>query len=328
MKIARRKFLHLATAATAFSAFAATSRRVEAETYPTRPVHLLVGYVPGGFADITARLVAPWLSERLGQQFVVENRPGASGSIATSAVARAAPDGYTLLEVGSNDAYNATLYQKLNFNVLHDITPVASIDRAPFVMAVNPSSSARNVGEFIAYAKANANKINMGCSGVGSPSQLYGELFRSLTGIDMVAVQYRGVGEALPDLLSGRLDVIFLPVATAVGQIGAGKLRALGVTSGMRVGVLPGVPTIGESVAGYEATGWTGIGAPASTPREIVTRLNQQVNAALADAAFKAQLAKLGLEPLASTPDEFARFIAAEAEKWGKIIRTAGINAG
>jgi tripartite-type tricarboxylate transporter receptor subunit TctC len=298
-----------------------------AEPYPTRPVQLIVGWAPGGFSDITARLIAPWLSERLGQQFVVENRPGASSNIATAAVARAAPDGYTLLEVGDSNAFNATLYNKLTFNFIRDITPVASIDRAPFVMVVNPSSSTKTVAEFIAYAKANAGKINMGSSGPGSPSQLFGELFKTMAGIDMVAVQYRGVGVTLPDLLSGRLDVIFLPVATAMGHISEGKLRPIGVTSSTRVGILPDVPTIGEFVPGYEATAWAGIGTPANTSPETVATLNQHVKAALADATFKAKLAKLGLEPFASTPAEFGQFIAERTEKWGKVIRSAGIKA-
>lgn len=324
MDLHRRRFLKLTAAAFALPA---ASRAARARAYPTRPVHLLVGWAPGGFSDITARLIGPWLSDRLGQQFLVENRPGASSNIATAAVARAAPDGYTLLQIGDSNAFSAALYDKLSFNFIRDITPVASIDRAPFAMVVNPSSPIKTVTEFIAYAKANAGKINMGASGPGSPSQLYGELFKTMTGIDMLAVQYRGVGVALPDLLSGRVDVIFLPVATAVGQIGAGKLRPLGVTSSTRVGALPDVPTIGESVPGYAAAGWTGIGVPANTPPEIVAILNQHVNAALADAAFKAQLAKLGLEPFASTPAELAKFITEETEKWGRVIRTAGIKA-
>ncbi|HEU5276755.1 MAG TPA: tripartite tricarboxylate transporter substrate-binding protein [Xanthobacteraceae bacterium] len=324
MDLHRRRFLKLTAAALALPA---ASRAARARAYPTRPVHLLVGWAPGGFSDITARLIGPWLSDRLGQQFLVENRPGASSNIATAAVARAAPDGYTLLQIGDSNAFSAALYDKLSFNFIRDITPVASIDRAPFAMVVNPSSPIKTVTEFIAYAKANAGKINMGASGPGSPSQLYGELFKTMTGIDMLAVQYRGVGVALPDLLSGRVDVIFLPVATAVGQIGAGKLRPLGVTSSTRVGALPDVPTVGESVPGYAAAGWTGIGVPANTPPEIVAILNQHVNAALADAAFKAQLAKLGLEPFASTPAELAKFITEETEKWGRVIRTAGIKA-
>jgi tripartite-type tricarboxylate transporter receptor subunit TctC len=324
MKLYRRRFLHFAAAAAVLPAIPQVAR---AQTYPTRPVHLIVGFAPGGFTDITARLIGPWLSERLGQQFLVENRPGASSNIATAAVARAAPDGYTLLEVADPNSFNAALYDKLSFDFIRDITPVASIDRAPFVMVVNPASPARTVGEFIAYAKAKAGKINMGASGPGSNSQLYGELFKAMAGIEMVAVQYRGVGLALPDLLSGRLDVIFLPVAAALGQASEGKLRPLGVTSSTRVGSLPDVPTIGEFVPGYEATGWTGIGAPANTPPEIVATLNRQLNAALADTTFRAKLAQLGLEPFATTPAEFSRFIAEHTEKWGKVIRAAGIKA-
>src|SRR5215471_8605841 len=313
----RRDFITLLGGAPAFSALSANSRLARAQAYPIQPVHLLVGFAPGGFTDITARLIGPWLSDRLGQQFVVENRPGASSNIATAAVVRAAPDGYTLLEVADANAFNATLYDKLSFNFIRDIVPVASIDRAPFVMTVNPSSPANTVAEFIAYAKANTGKINMGASGPGSSSQLYGELFKTMTGIEMAAVQYRGVGSALPDLMSGRLDVIFLPVATAVGQINAAKVRALGVTSSKRVAVLPDVP-IGDTVAGYEAVGWTGIGTPAKTPDDIVTTLNRHVNAALADATFKARLAEVGLEPFASTPSEFGQFHCRANRKVGQ----------
>jgi tripartite-type tricarboxylate transporter receptor subunit TctC len=324
MRVPRRRFLHMVGAAIALGG---SQQAARAQAYPSRPVHIIVGFAPGGFSDITARLIAPWLSERLGQQFVVENRPGGSSNIATAAVARATADGYTLLQAGDANAFNATLYDKLSFDFIGDFIPVASIDRAPFVMVVNPSSPAQTVAEFIAYAKANVGKINMGASGVGGPTQLYGELFKAMTGIDMVAVQYRGVGVALPDLISGRLDVIFAPVATAVGQIKAGSLRPLGVTSAMRVAALPDVPTIGETVSGYEASGWTGICAPAHTPPEIVATLNRHVNAALADTAFKAKLAELGLEPYASAPAEFGKFIADSTQKWGNVIRTAGIKA-
>ena len=321
----RRDFLRIAMGATAGTVLGATPSL--AATWPSRPVRLVVGFAPGGFTDVTARLIGPWLSQRLGQQFFVENRPGASSNLAAGTVVRAEPDGYTLLEISDANAINMTLYGKLDFDFARDITPVASIDRAPFVMVVNPSSSAKTVADFVAYARANAGKINMGASGPGSGSQLFGELFKSMTGIEMAAVQYRGVGAAMPDLLSGRLDVIFLPVATAVGQIGAGQLRALGVTSSTRVDILPGVPTIAETVPGYEAVAWTGLGAPANTPPDIVATLNQQVNAALADPAFKAELAKLGLEPFASTPAELGTFIADSIEKWSKVIRTAGIKA-
>jgi tripartite-type tricarboxylate transporter receptor subunit TctC len=324
MKLHRRKFLRVVAAAGALPAMPHVAR---AQTYPVRPVHLIVGFAPGGYTDITARLIGTWLSERLGQQFVIENRPGASTNIAISAVVRAAPDGYTLLEVADPNSFNAALYDNLSFNFIRDIMPVASIDHAPFVMVVNPSFPARTVAEFVAYAKKNPGKINTGASGPGSNSHLYGELFRAMTGIDMVAAQYRGVAEALPDLLSGRLDVIFLPVATAVGQVREGKLRALGVTSSTRVGALADVPPIADTVAGYDATAWTGIGAPARTPPEIVATLNQHVNAALADATFKAKLAELGLEPFPGTPGEFGTFIAEHTEKWGEVIRAAGIKA-
>lgn len=324
MRIPRRRFLQIAGASVALGV---PRRAARAQAYPSRPVHILVGFAPGGFSDITARIIAPWLSERLGQQFVVENRPGGSSNIATADVAHATADGYTLLEAGDPNAFNATLYDKLGFDFIRDFVPVASVDRAPFVMVVNPSSPAKTVAEFITYAKANASKLNMGASGVGGPTQLYGELFKAMTGTDMVAVQYRGVGTALPDLIGGRLDVIFAPVATAVGQIRAGQLRPLGVTSNKRVAALPDVPTIDETVPGYEASGWTGLCAPAGTPSEIVTTLNQHVNAALADAGFKAKLAELGLEPYASTPAEFGKFVADSTEKWSKVIRTAGIKA-
>jgi tripartite-type tricarboxylate transporter receptor subunit TctC len=322
MKLPRRRFLHLGAGAVAFSALPRIAR---AQAYPTRPVRIVVGFAPGGVTDITARLIGPWLSERLGQQFVVDNRPGASGNLAAETVARASPDGYTLLLVASNNAYNATLYPKLQFNFIRDITPVATICRDCFVMVVNPSFPAKTVPEFIAYAKANQGKLNMGSSGPGSGSQLYGELFKAMAGVDLAAVNYRGVGAALPDLMAGRLDVIFIPVATAVGYIQGGTLRPLGVTATTRKDLLPDVPTIGESVPDYEATGWTGIGAPANTPPEIIALLNGQVNAAVADPTFKARLAGLGLEPFALSPAEFGKLIIEYTEKWAKVIRAAGI---
>jgi tripartite-type tricarboxylate transporter receptor subunit TctC len=279
----------------------------------------------GGFIDITARLIGPWLSERLGQQFVIENRPGAGSNIATGIVVRAAPDGYTLLEVSDANAYSAALYDTLDFNFIRDIVPVASIDRAPFVMVVNPSVPAKTVPEFIAYAKAKPGQVNMASSGPGSGSQLFGELFKVMAGVDLVPVQYRGVGPALPDLMSGRVEVIFVPVATAIGYIGSGKLRPLGVTTTRRVGVLPDIPTIGEFVPGYEAGGWTGIGVPANTPPEIIAILNKQVNDALADPTFKARLVDLGMEPFANSTIEFAKFVADYTDKWGNVIRAANI---
>jgi tripartite-type tricarboxylate transporter receptor subunit TctC len=322
MKLPRRRFLQLGLC---FAAVPAAPRNASAETYPMRPVHLVVGYPPGGFIDITARLIGPWLSERLGQQFVIENRPGASSNIATGIVARAAPDGYTLLEVSDANAYSAALYDTLDFNFIRDIVPVASIDRAPFVMVVNPSVPAKTVSEFIAYAKAKPGQVNMASSGPGSGSQLFGELFKVMAGVDLVPVQYRGVGPALPDLMSGRVEVIFVPVATAIGYIGSGKLRPLGVTTTRRVGVLPDIPTIGEFVPGYEAGGWTGIGVPANTPPEIIAILNKQVNAALTDPTFKARLLDLGMEPFANSTIEFGKFVADYTEKWGNVIRAANI---
>jgi tripartite-type tricarboxylate transporter receptor subunit TctC len=324
MKLQRRQFLHLAAGA---AAIPAVSRVGWAQAYPSRPVSITVGYAPGGATDITARLIGPWLSERLGQQFVVENRSGASGNIAAEAVARAAPDGYTLLLVSTNNAYNATLYDKLRFNFIRDIAPVASICRSCFVMVVNPSFPAKTVAEFVAFAKANRGKLNLGSSGAGSGSQLYGELFKAMTGIDLAPVNYRGVGAALPDLMAGRLEVMFIPVATAVGYVKAGTLHPLGVTATVRVDVLPDVPAISEFVRGYEATDWTGIGAPASTPPEIIAILNKQVNAALADPVFEARIADLGMQPFASSPAEFGKFIADYTEKWAKVIRAAGIKA-
>jgi tripartite-type tricarboxylate transporter receptor subunit TctC len=324
MEFPRRAFLRLAAGAAVFPGVSSVAR---AESYPSRPVRVLVGYAPGGVTDITARLIGPWLSERLGQQFVIENRPGASGNLAAETVARAAADGYTLLLIASNNAYNMTLYENLRFNFIRDIVPAASICRDCFVMVVNPTFPAKTVAEFIAYAKANRGQLNMGASGAGSGSQLYGELFKAMAGVDFAAVNYRGVGAALPDLMAGRLEVMFIPVATAIGYIKAGTLRALGVTAAERLDVLPDVPAIAEAVPGYEATGWTGIGAPAQTPPEIIAVLNSQVNAALADATFKTRVGDLGMQPFASSPAEFGTFIAAYTEKWAKVIRTAGIKA-
>ena len=322
VKLPRRKFLHLAAGTAALPAL---SRIASADIYPTRPVRIIVGYPPGGVTDIVARLIAPWLSERLGQSFVVENRPGAGSNIATEAVAHATPDGYTLLLVSSSNAANVTLYEKLNFNFIRDIAPVASIGRDAFVMVVNPSFPAKTVPEFIAYAKANPGKLNMATSGPGSGSDLFGELFKVMAAVDLVTVHYRGVGPALPDLLAGRVEVIFLPVATAIGSIRAGKLRPLGVTTTKRREVLPDVPAISDFVPGYEATNFAGIGAPANTPPEVIAILNKQVNTALADTTFEARLVDLGGEPFASSPTDFGKLIADEIEKWGKVIRAANI---
>jgi tripartite-type tricarboxylate transporter receptor subunit TctC len=324
MNLPRRKFLHLAAGA---SAALGTSRLAWAQPYPTRPVHLIVGFPPGGFVDFAARLIGPSLSDRLGQQFVVENKPGASMNIGTRIVVRAEPDGYTLLVASNANTYNATLYDNLDFNFIRDIAPIATVMRAPFVMTVNSSVSAKTIPEFIAYAKANPGKINMGTAGPGSAAALCGELFKVMADVDLVAVHYRGIGPALPDLLSGRVEVVFIPVAQVIGHISSGKLRPLGVTSIKRVDLLPDVPAIDEFLPSYEGVAWTGIGAPTNTPREIIVILNKEVNAALADPKFKANLAEFGAEPFAGSPAEFGNFIASETEKWGKVIRTANIKA-
>jgi tripartite-type tricarboxylate transporter receptor subunit TctC len=324
MKLPRRKFLHLAAGAAALPAI---TRVASAQSYPVRPVHLLAGFPPGGIVDLIARLIGQWLSERLGQQFVIENRPGAGSNIATELVARAKPDGYTLLLVSSVNAWNTAIYDNLNFNFVRDIAPAASIIRTPAVMEVNPSVPAKTVPEFIAYAKANPGKIDMGTGGPGSGQHVYGELFKVMAGVDLITVHYRGAGPALPDLMSGRIQVMFDPVASSIGYIRGGKLRPLGVTTAARVDVLPDVPPIGDAVPGYEASGWDGIGAPANTPPEIVSILNKEVNAALADATFKARLADLGADPFANSPAEFGKFIGEYIEKWGKVIRAANIKA-
>jgi tripartite-type tricarboxylate transporter receptor subunit TctC len=324
MKLPRRKFLRLVAGA---AALPAVSRIARAQTYPTRPVHLIVGYPPGGGDDIVARLIGPWLSERLGKSFVIENRPGATTNIATEAVVRASPDGYTLLQVSSASTVNATLFEKLNFNFIRDIAPVASIAHLPFVLVVNPSLPAKTVAEFIAYAKANPGKINMATPGAGSASDLNGQLFKVMAGVDLVTVHYRGVGSALPELISGRVEIIFVPVAVAIGYIKSGTLRALGVTTPARVAALPDVPPIGDFVPGYEGTGFEGIGAPGNTPLEVIAILSRQVNAALFDPMFKARLGDLGMEPFAGSPAEFGKFIADETEKWRKVVKSANIKA-
>lgn len=324
MNLPRRKFLHLAAGT---ATLPVVSRIAWAETYPARPVHLLAGFPPGGIVDIIARLIGQWLSERLGQQFVIENRPGAGSNIATELVARARPDGYTLLLVSSVNSWNMAIYDNLKFNFMRDIAPIASIIRTPAVMEVNPSVPAQTVPEFIAYAKANPGKIDMGTGGPGSGQHVYGELFKVMAGVDLITVHYRGAGPALPDLMSGRIQVMFDPVASSIGYIRAGKLRPLGVTTAARIDVLPDVPPIGDFVPGYEASGWDGIGAPANTPPEIISILNKEVNAALADATFKARLADLGADPFANSPTGFSQFIVEYTERWGKVIRAAGIKA-
>jgi tripartite-type tricarboxylate transporter receptor subunit TctC len=320
MKLPRRQFLHLAAGAAALPALPRIAR---AQAYPSRPVRIIVGFAPGGSGDITARLIGQWLSERLGQPFVIENRPGAGGNIGTEAVVRASPDGYTLLMVGSWNAINATLYEKLNF--IRDITAVAGIVRLPLVMVVHPSVPATTVPEFIAYAKSKPGKITMASPGMGLASHVAGELFKMMAGVDMVHVPYRGGGPALNDLLGGQVQVYFGTTVSSIGYIRAGRLRALGVTTATRSDVLPDIPTVGEFLPGYEASGWAGIGAPKTTPAEIVEKLNKEMNGALADEKIKARLAELGSVPMPMSPATFGKLIAEETEKWGNVIRALNI---
>jgi tripartite-type tricarboxylate transporter receptor subunit TctC len=322
MKLPRRQFLHLAAGVAGLPAF---SRIAWAQAYPARPVRIIVGLAAGGGTDIVARLIGQWLSERLGQSFVIENRPGAAGNVATEAVVNASPDGYTLLAVNPGAAINATLYDKLNFNFLRDIAPVAGIIRVPNVMAVNPSLPIKTVPEVLAYAKANPDKINYGSAGTGSSNHLSGELFKMMTGVRMVHVPYRGAAPALTDLIGGQVQAIFSSVTSTVEYIKAEKVRALAVTSTARSEVLPDVPTVADFVPGYEASNWWGIAAPKTTPAEIVDRLNEEINASFADAKIKARLADLGGPPLAGSPTDFRKLIGDETEKWGKVIRSANI---
>jgi tripartite-type tricarboxylate transporter receptor subunit TctC len=318
----RRRFLGLAAGAAALPAL---SRLARAQAYPSRSVRIIVGFAAGGGSDISARLIGQWLSERLGQQFVVENRPGAGGNIGAEAVVKAAPDGYTLLAVASPNAINATLYENLNFNFIRDIAPVAGITRESLVMVVNPSVPAKTVPEFIAYAKANPGKINMASAGIGATSHVAGEMFKAMTDVNLVHVPYRGGGAALTDLLGGQVQVYFASTASSIEYIRAGQLRALAVTSATRSEALPEVPAVGEFLPGYEATGWYGVGAPKKTPTEIVEKLNKATNAALADPKLMARFAELGAEPMIMTPAEFEQLVVAETEKWGKVIRAANI---
>jgi tripartite-type tricarboxylate transporter receptor subunit TctC len=304
------------------------SRLAWAQAYPSRPVRIIVGFSPGGPQDILARLLGQWLSERLGQPFIVENRPGAAGNIAAEAVARASADGHTLLLIGPPNAINATLYDKLNFNFIHDIAPVASISREPNAMVVNPSVPAKTVPEFIAYAKANPGKLSMASGGNGSAGQVAGELFKMMAGVDMVHVPYRGGAPAMTDLLGGQVQVYFGPMPSSIEYIKTGKLRALAVTTATRLEALPDVPTVGDFVPGYEASSVFGLGAPRNTPAEIVDKLNKEINAGLADPKIKARLADLGGSVLALSPVDFGKLIAEETEKWGKVIRAANIKPG
>jgi tripartite-type tricarboxylate transporter receptor subunit TctC len=321
MKLRRRTFLHLAAGAAALPTVAGSAL---AQTYPSRPVHLIVGFAAGGGTDIAARLTGQWLSERLGKSFIVENRPGAGSSVAAEAVVNASPDGYTLLVAGAANAVNATLYDKLNFNFTRDTVPVAGILSSPLVMVVNPSFPATTVRDFIAYARAHPGKMNMASAGVGSATHMTGELFKMMTGLDMPHVPYRGAAPAIADLLGGQVQVIFADFS-AIEQIKAGKLRALGVTTAQRAEALPDVPTVGDAVPGYEASGWYGVVAPRNTPADIVDTLNREINAVLADPKLKARFADLGATPLAVSPADFGKLIAKETEKWGKVVRFAGI---
>jgi tripartite-type tricarboxylate transporter receptor subunit TctC len=320
----RRKFLQLAAGAAALPAFA---RSALAQAYPARPVRIIVGLAAGGGTDIVARLIGQWLSEHLGQSFVIENRPGAGGNIGTEAVVNATPDGYTLLAISPGAAINTALYDKLSFNFLTDIAPVAGIISVPNLMQVNPAVPAKTVAEFIAYAKTNPDKVNYGSAGIGSSNHLSGELFKLMAGVNMVHVPYRGAAPALADLIGGQVQVLFASVTSSIEYIKAGKLRALAVTSTTRSDVLPDVPTVAESVPGYEASNWWGIGAPKSTPAAIVEKLNQDINAALADPKVKAKLLDLGGTPLVGPPGVFGKLIVDETEKWGKVIRAANIKA-
>jgi len=301
------------------------SRIAMAQTYPSRPVHLIVGFAAGGGYDVAARVMGQWLSERLGQQFVIENRPGASTNVATEIVVRAPADGYTLLLVGLASAINATLYEKLNFTFIHDIAPVAGIIGGPLVMVVNPSVPAKTVPEFIAYAKANPGKVNMGSAGIGSGSHLAGELLKMRAGIDMVHVPFRGAGPALTGVLGAQVEVIFASAPSSIALIRSGKLRGLAVTSTMRLEALPDLPTVGEFVPGYEVNVWFGVGAPKGTSADVIDKLNKEINAGLADPTIKARLEDLGGIPMPMTPDEFGKMIAKDTEKWAKVVRAANI---
>jgi tripartite-type tricarboxylate transporter receptor subunit TctC len=318
----RRQFLHLAAGGAALPVL---SRVARAQAYPSRPVRIIVPFAAGGSTDIVARLMGQWLSERLGQQFVTENRPGAGSNVGTEVVVNACPDGYTLLLVGASSAINMTLYEKLNFNFLRDITPVAGIISIPFIMALNPGVPAKTIPEFIAYAEMNPSKVNMGSGGNGTAGHLSGELFKMMARVNMVHVPYRGEAPALTDLLGGRVQVMFGTVPASIEYIRAGKLRALAVTSARRSEVLPDLSTVGEFVPGYETSAWQGLGAPKNTPADIVEKLNKETNAALADVKMKSRLADLGGTLLVGSPANFGKLIAEEGEKWGKVIRAANI---
>src|SRR5438874_477592 len=321
MKVRRRRFLRLAAGA---AVLLISPHVAWAQTYPSRPVKLVVGYAAGGVTDILARLMGQWLSERLAQPFIIENRPGAGSNIATEAVVKAPSDGYTLLMVSAAHAINVTLYEKLNYNLVRDIAPVVPVARIPNVMEVNPSFPARSVPEFIAYAKANPGKVNMASGGNGTAAHVAGELFKMMTGVDMVHVPYRGSPPALTDLFGGQVHVIFDPVSSSIGHIRAGKLRPLAVTTARRLEALPDVATVGDFVPGYEASTWVSVGAPKNTPAEIVAKLNKEINACLADPKIKARFADLGVTVISGSPSDLGKLIADETEKWAKVVKFSG----
>jgi len=321
VRLPRRQLLHLAAGAVALPAASWIAR---AQTYPTRPVRLIAPAPPGGPIDISARLIGQWLSERLGQPFTIENRPGAGVNMGTEAAVRAPADGYTLVLVSAGNAINATLYEKLSYNFIRDIAPVAGFYRVPMVMEVNPSVPAKTVLEFIAYAKANPGKLNMGSAGIGSPQHVAGELFKMMTGVDMVHVPYRGVGQALTDLLGGQMQVMFDSPPASIEHIRAGTLRALGVTAATPLEVLPDTPIVGNFVPGFEASAWYGVGVPKDAPAEIIDKLNKEINAAFDDPRMKRRLADMGGTALAGSPADFRKFIVVETEKWGKVVKFSG----
>jgi tripartite-type tricarboxylate transporter receptor subunit TctC len=325
MTLPRRQFLQFAGAAAAASAL---TRTALALNYPTKPVRVIVPFAAGGSTDIAARLLTQWLSDRLGQQFFIENRTGAGANIGTEAVARAPADGYTLLIPAATNTINATLYEKLNFNFIQDIAPVATIARSPLVMEVTPTLPAKTVPEFIAYAKANPGKINMASSGTGATPHMAGELFKMMAGVDMLHVPYRGDALAVADLLAGQVQVYFGGLATAIEHIRTGRLRALAVGTATRLEALPDVPALTESLPGYEASSWVGVGAPRNTPVDIITKLNNEINAGLADAKINARFSELGLTVLAGSPADFEKLIADDTEKWAKVVKVAGVKPG
>jgi tripartite-type tricarboxylate transporter receptor subunit TctC len=325
MKCSRRQFLHFAAGA---AALPAASRSARAQVYPAKPVHVVVGYPPGGIADVYARLTGQWLSERLGRSFIIENRAGAGGTIAVDSVVRAPPDGYTLLLTSTNDAFNPSLYPDLKYDYMRDLTPVAGIAFSPQVIEVNPSVPARIIPEFIAYAKANPGKLNYASAGAGTGQHLCGELFKMLAGVDMVHVPYRGAAPAVADLIAGQVQAMFDFLPSSIEHIRAGKLRALAIASAKRWPALPDLPTVGEFLSGFEAGAPVGIAAPKNTPNEVLDRLNREINVILADPRMKASIAELAGEALTGSPTEFAKLIEADAEKWRGVIRAANIKLG